>query len=114
MGGGAHRVAPGLRVDSCHAWAPLSGRSVERVLRSAVGNDENLGRATDSSQPERAAFQVFCLSNRDWLDDYALFMACKRVHKDVAWVHWEAGIRDRDRAVLQEWRQRLSSSLWIA
>jgi len=63
----------------------------------------------DSAQPERAAFQFFCLSNRDWLDDYSLFMACKRVHKDVAWVHWEAGIRDRDPAVLQDWRSRLSS-----
>jgi 4-alpha-glucanotransferase len=65
----------------------------------------------ESDQPDRAAFNAFRLANHDWLDDYALFMASKRVHKDVAWVHWDAGIRDRNPAVLQEWRDRLSSEI---
>jgi len=55
------------------------------------------------------ALRHFCQSNRVWLDDYALFMACKRIHKDVAWVHWDAGLRQRDSAVLEEWRNQLSS-----
>src|SRR5579862_680250 len=67
----------------------------------------------DSGHAERSAFEKFCDSNRDWLDDYALFMACKSVHKDVSWVFWDAGIRQRNPSVLSEWRQRLSSEIEI-
>ena len=67
----------------------------------------------DSDGTDRRAFETFCQSNAEWLEDYALFMACKRVHKDVAWVHWDAGIRQRDPAVLTEWCRRLSSEIEI-
>ena len=75
-----------------------------------------LHRAADAFFADRAhkdhdAFNSFCQTNRDWLDDYALFMACKRVHKDVAWVYWEPGIRDRDPAALQQWQSKLSSEI---
>ena len=63
----------------------------------------------DSAQPDRRAFDTFCQENIEWLDDYALFMACKRTHKDVSWVHWDPGIRHRDSAVLREWQTKLSA-----
>lgn len=66
----------------------------------------------NSAHQDRPAFDAFCRDNRDWLDDYALFMACKAVHKNVAWVHWDAGIRQRN-AVLQEWRTGLSAEVEI-
>ena len=56
-------------------------------------------------------FDIFCQKSRDWLEDYTLFMACKKVYKDTAWVHWNAGLRQRDPAVLKEWRNELSSEL---
>jgi 4-alpha-glucanotransferase len=65
----------------------------------------------DSSRLDRDAFETFCQVNRGWLDDYALFMACKAVHKDVAWVHWDPGIRDREPAALQQWQSKLSSEI---
>ena len=34
------------------------------------------------------SFQEFCESNRYWLDDYALFMACKKLHHGADWLHW--------------------------
>jgi 4-alpha-glucanotransferase len=67
------------------------------------------GFVAGASQSECDAFKTFCQVNRDWLDDYALFMACKGVHKDVAWVHWDPGVRDRDPAALQQWQNKLSS-----
>lgn len=33
------------------------------------------------------SFQEFCESNRYWLDDYALFMACKKLHHGADWLH---------------------------
>ena len=63
----------------------------------------------DGAPKYHDAFNSFCQTNRDWLDDYALFMACKRVHKDVAWVYWDSEIRDRDPKALQQWQDKLSS-----
>jgi len=63
----------------------------------------------DSAQTDRRAFETFCQNNSSWLDDYALFMACKKVCKDAVWVHWDRGIRQRDSAVLKEWQSGLSS-----
>jgi 4-alpha-glucanotransferase len=63
----------------------------------------------DTTQTGRGDFDTFCQTNQDWLDDYALFMACKKFHNDSAWVYWDAGIRQRDPAALKEWQSRLSS-----
>ncbi len=65
----------------------------------------------EGTEEHRRAFDTFCQNNRDWLEEYALFMACKKVCNDTAWVHWNAGLRDRDPAVLKQWRSKLSSEL---
>lgn len=67
----------------------------------------------DGAAEDGRAFETFCQSNSDWLDDYALFMACKKVHKDVAWAYWDAGIRQRNPDALTEWRHRLSFEIEI-
>jgi len=67
----------------------------------------------DASQAGRGAFDTFCQNNSDWLDDYAIFMACKSVYKGVAWVHWEPGIRQRDSTVLEDWKKKLSTDVEI-
>jgi len=80
----------------------------QRLLRTAA-------RAflEGSAQTDRRLFVTFCENNSDWLDDYALFMACKRVHKDAAWVHWDAGMRRRDPGALKKWKNELSSEIEI-
>jgi 4-alpha-glucanotransferase len=65
----------------------------------------------DKAEAERRAFDTFCQKNGEWLEDYALFMACKKIFKDTAWVHWDAGLRQRDPDVLKAWRKELSSEL---
>lgn len=63
----------------------------------------------DGARSDRRAFDTFCQNNTDWLDDYALFMACKEFHNDAVWANWGPGIRQRDSAVLKEWQKKLSS-----
>lgn len=36
------------------------------------------------------SFQVFCREHSFWLDDYALFMACKDANGGVSWLEWDA------------------------
>ncbi len=67
----------------------------------------------DGAPTDRRDFDTFCQDNGDWLDDYALFMACKRVYKDVAWEHWDQEIRQRDSPALKEWQNKLSSETEI-
>jgi 4-alpha-glucanotransferase len=63
----------------------------------------------DGAQTRCGAFDIFCQNNTNWLDDYALFMACKGVYKDAVWADWDPGIRQRDSVVVKEWQERLSS-----
>ena len=87
----------------------------DRVIDFKQGLLRTAARAflEGSAQTDRRLFVTFCENNSDWLDDYALFMACKRVHKDAAWVHWDAGMRRRDPAALRKWKNELSSEIEI-
>ena len=50
-------------------------------------------------------FEAFCRDKSAWLDDYALFMAVKEAHDNVAWTEWEADIRGRKPAALKRWKK---------
>jgi 4-alpha-glucanotransferase len=65
----------------------------------------------DASGADRAAFDRFCQSAGAWLDDYALFMACKDAHGGVAWTSWDAGIRSREAHAVAEWSQKLAPQI---
>jgi 4-alpha-glucanotransferase len=67
--------------------------------------DELLTRLTDTfdaraAPPQREAFARFRESNREWLDDFALFMALKRAHGGAPWTEWSDDLRRRDPAAL--------------
>ena len=65
----------------------------------------------DASRPDRAAFERFCENSGSWLDDYALFMACKDVHPENTWATWDSPIRRREPVAIQEWSARLSRGI---
>lgn len=45
---------------------------------------------------EKMVFASFCLRNRSWLDDFALFMAVKNYYDGIAWHQWPEPIRKRE------------------
>ena len=49
-------------------------------------------------------FETFRVSNREWLDDFALFMAIKDLYNLKPWTEWPAPLRDRDPLQLQKAR----------
>ncbi len=67
----------------------------------------------DDWHPQRAEFEAFCHNNAAWLNDYALFMACKGVHRGAVWTNWEPAIRRRDAAALNEWTTTLSHHIEV-
>jgi len=49
-----------------------------------------------------AAYKSFCTKNKDWLDDYALFVALKNHFGGKEWFKWDAPLVTRDKAALKE------------
>ena len=65
----------------------------------------------DGSRADRAAFDSFCENASPWLDDYALFMACKDAHQGTIWTSWDAQIRKRDARSVGEWSRKLATEI---
>ena len=63
-----------------------------------------------------ADYESFCRDNKDWLEDYALFMALKGHHGGCAWQQWEPDLRNRNPAALEAFRQSYGSEIafWCA
>lgn len=82
----------------------------ERVIdfKLAVLREAAQAFLREDSSPLRAKFVQFCQNNAAWLDDYALFMACKDPHKSVAWTKWDEGIRKRDHNAVKIWSEDLA------
>ena len=53
-------------------------------------------------------FEYFCDENSFWLEDYALFMACKEHFGGVVWSQWPKEARDREEKKIRNLREKLS------
>ena len=73
-----------------------------KILRQAY-------RRFDGSRNEE--YCKFLEDNREWLDEYCLFMALKNQHGGVSWREWEAPYRDRDEKALEEARGKLAEEI---
>lgn len=80
----------------------------ERLLESAYERFRERGLATVR---EGCRYADFCSENSGWLDDYALFAACKEHFGDRSWDLWPLRIRDRDEGALDNLRQRLANRI---
>jgi len=76
-----------------HFKVPILTKAAQTFLKRADGN-------------ERRDFEQFCQANANWLDDFALFMACKNAHDGVRWTEWAADIAAREPRALQDWTVR--------
>ncbi len=56
-------------------------------------------------------FELFCETNAQWLDDFALFMAVKEVHNGCMWAEWTPEIATRKPAALKTWKKRLADQI---
>ena len=73
-----------------------------KVLHKAFVNS-NIG-----INPE---FKTFINENKEWLEDYALYMAIKDSLNGVSWAEWEEDIKTRNPKALEEYRKKLSDQV---
>lgn len=63
---------------------------------------ELLWKAYENFQTKpQDAFEEFCQKKQEWLDDYALFMALKKMNRGMAWNTWDKSIVQRDPITLE-------------
>ncbi|WP_094603071.1 hypothetical protein SPSIL_000990 [Sporomusa silvacetica DSM 10669] len=62
-------------------------------------------------QDATTAYQSFIRSAGDWLPDYTLFAALKERFKSLPWNQWDSGIRQREEAALDYYRQELAEEI---
>jgi len=67
---------------------------VPEVLRKAAENWQSGSRGNFGEFSE--TFEGFCEKNAEWLDDYSLFAALKKLNGGKAWTRWDAPLRDRE------------------
>lgn len=56
-------------------------------------------------------FMKFVEHSKDWLEDYALFMAVKDYHNGQEWLKWPEEIALRMPKAIEEWKLKLSDSI---
>lgn len=61
---------------------------------------------------EENGFEIFCEANKDWLDDYALFMAVKEYHNGILWTQWSEDIAFRKKGSTETWTQKLENKIF--
>jgi 4-alpha-glucanotransferase len=84
------------------------GQAIEykkSILKKAYINLRN------NSNGQEKDFEKFCNSHKEWLDDFALFMALKDHHGGAVWSSWEKGLVQRDKKVLADWENKLSDDI---
>ena len=66
------------------------------------------GRLLEQNRPD---FAAFCEEQKDWLEDYALFMALKAKHGGVSWFQWPEELRLRRPEALAQVRKELAGEV---
>ena len=91
---------------STGAYADLAGaaRKRERLLRAAFVQFNQRFR-------EHGEFSEFCIAERGWLDDWALFAALKTQLEQKPWNQWDKPLRMRIPAAMKEARKSLAEEI---
>jgi len=65
----------------------------------------------DASKEHRKDFREFTVTNKKWLEDYALFMSLKEHFKQKPWYKWEKPLKMRKESALKPFRSLLSDRI---
>lgn len=63
------------------------------------------------TEEQRVDYNDFLEGNNSWLDDYALFMACKVYFNYTEWSNWERDIKFRKPEALETYKEKLAEDI---
>jgi 4-alpha-glucanotransferase len=81
------------------------------LLHEAAGNFLDRGQHDAQFQEQWRRFEEFCRTEKNWLDDYALYAELRRQHNTGAWTEWPEPLRRRDPDALAKARNEHRNAL---
>lgn len=60
---------------------------------------------------DRVGYACFIEENKEWLDEYSLFMALKNKHGGKSWKEWEPVYRDREKKAIESAKKELAEEI---
>ncbi|MGB3683203.1 MAG: 4-alpha-glucanotransferase, partial [Rubrobacteraceae bacterium] len=95
---GLVKAAEKVSGDTVDYPAVISAKT--KLLREAFGN----------AKPGEE-FEAFVVEHREWLEDYALYLALKGKYGGRAWNLWDEGLAKREPGALKDAREELSAEI---
>ena len=86
---------------------PLDHVNFELVIPYKMGLLEKAYQnfLANATKAEKEDLDKFCLCEKDWLSDYAMFMALKEAYQGKCWTHWDVDIKNRKKDALATWQK---------
>ena len=56
-------------------------------------------------------YDIFCAKNREWIYDFALFMALKDENDGASWQTWDPSLKKREKSALEAAKSRLADDI---
>ena len=72
------------------------------ITKKFIWADLNFWRKRSTDLYRNQAYETFVEKNKKWLEDYSLYMAIKNSLGGIAWSEWEAPLKTRQEAALEE------------
>jgi len=95
---------PALPTTSVDYGAVIAFR-FKMLRRAAVRFFDSAGAS------QKTEYEAFCAEHREWLEDYALFMAAKDAHGGIIWTEWDHELAAREPEALARWSERLADDI---
>lgn len=80
----------------------------EKIYKSRFGI---LWQAFKNFDCETADFKQFVSEQRDWLEDYALYMSIKDSNEGLTWIKWDEDIKLRQPEAIRRYREELAEDI---
>jgi 4-alpha-glucanotransferase len=113
--GGVDAMSPEARgrLEDAQFSRAVAYDDVRMAKREALSLafDEFEAHEWDRATARRAELEAYVERERDWIDDYALFVAIAERLETAAWRHWPAVLRDRQPAALASARTELADPI---
>lgn len=100
-------------LQAARAATAVDYAAVRRLKQRALGLafESFQARHWTADSARAGALRAFAARERWWLDGYALYRALHEEHAARPWMEWNAGLRDRDPAALDDARDRLATRI---
>ncbi|QQK07180.1 4-alpha-glucanotransferase [Miniphocaeibacter halophilus] len=89
------------------------GHNEEEVDYSLIYNNKMdvLRKAFNRARKLNWDYSEFLEENKEWIYDYALFMALKEYFNGVSWINWDNDIKLREEKAVEHYREKLSKEM---